>query len=199
MKIHLPDGYNELPTSKTPEDVKLDPDILEAIYTNKDQDLKSLSEEKTVLLIFLRHFGCSFCREAMNDLSLLRHHFEHQSVEMVLVHMADDNIAEEYFEKYHLSGVSHISDPDLSLYEYFGLHKGTFWQLYGLKTWLRGLSVGWLGKKGLEVDEPRLGKTNQMPGVFLIKDSRIVHKFVHRSAADRPDYKTIVSKGKNNE
>ena len=35
-------------------------------------NLKMLSDEKPVLLVFLRHFGCVFCKEAMADLSKLK-------------------------------------------------------------------------------------------------------------------------------
>jgi len=191
MKVNLPSDSQEKRSARRSENLCIEPEVLEAVYTNKDQDLKSLSETRTVMLVFLRHFGCSFCREAMSDLAGLRAELEQQGVELVMVHMSEDSVADAYFEKFNLAGVAHISDPDLSLYEYFGLHKGSFWQLYGLKTWVRGIMVGYFRGMGLDVDKQRLGDSTQMPGVFLLRDSQIVGQFVHKSPADRPNYRKI--------
>lgn len=197
MKIHLPVEQPSAKRYSTPSGAPLvlDPDILEAVYTNKDEDLKSLSEQKVVMLVFLRQFGCSFCREAMHDLSQLRQELTDEGIELVMVHMSEDEIADDYFNQYGLPGVSHIGDPDLSLYEYFGLHKGSFWQLYGLKTWIRGIMVGYFKGMGLESNNDKLGDVTQMPGIFMIKNSQIIHQFIHKTAADRPDYKKL-TKGK---
>lgn len=172
--------------------MELDPEILEAIYTNQGDDLKTLSSEKTVMLVFLRHFGCTFCRETLRDISQIYSELKTKSILPVMVHMTEEYIADEYFEKYGLKGTPHISDPDLSLYEYFGLYKGSFLQLYGLKIWLRGLKVGFFEGLGLSTN-PQLGDTTRMPGIFLIKDSKVINQFIHTTAADRPDYDQIVS------
>lgn len=173
--------------------MQLDPDILEAIFTNEGQDLKTLSEQSPILLVFLRHFGCTFCRETLSDIAVLRPLIEQSNIQIVLVHMADEHIATEYLAKAELPNVPHISDPDLSLYEFFGLSKGSFWQLYGLKTWVRGFKVGVLdGHGGVTVDS-KLGDFTQMPGIFLVQNCQIREKFIHRSAADHADYCKIIN------
>lgn len=171
--------------------MELDPDILEAIYTNEEKDLLSLSLKQTLMLVFLRHFGCSFCREAMADITLIRPQIEAKGIKLVMVHMAEPDTAEEYFARYKLHSVSHISDPDLSLYEYFGLTKGSFWQLYGLKIWVRGFKTGFLDGHGLSWQKA-LGDVSQMPGIFLLRQGEVQGSFIHKSAADRPDYKKII-------
>ena len=168
-----------------------DPEILEAIFTDQGEDLLSLSHEQTLMLVFLRHFGCSFCRETMSDIAELRPKLEAQGLAIVMVHMAEDEIAEAYFKRFNLAGIRHISDPDLSLYEYFGLTKGSFWQLYGLKIWVRGFKVGFLDGQGLSWQK-ELGEVNQMPGIFLLAEGQVRGSFIHESAADRPDYLKIV-------
>ena len=84
--------------------------------------------------------------------------------------------------------IEHISDVDMSLYEYFGLQKGTYRQLYGLKVWMRGITLNY----GLQTDE-NLGNFQQMPGVFLIENGNIINSFVHKTAADRPNYLEIAN------
>ncbi|MCP4443680.1 MAG: redoxin domain-containing protein [Aureispira sp.] len=171
----------------------LDPEILEVIYTNEGEDLLHLSQKNTVMLLFLRHFGCTFCRESLTDISKIRKEIEDLGIKIVAIHMAEEEVADEYFKNYNLANLTHISDPDVSLYDYFGLSKGRFFQLYGLKVWLRGLKAGILDGHGLKVSS-ELGSFQQMPGVFMLKDGQIITKFVHKSASDRPDYKDLVNK-----
>jgi peroxiredoxin len=173
--------------------MQLDPEILEAIFTNDGSDLGSLSQASPILLVFLRHFGCTFCREALSDIAKIRTQLEAQDIKIVIVHMAEFDVAAQYLQQYKIGDVAHISDPDMSIYEYFGLFKGTFFQLYGLKVWARGLKAGLIdGHGGINIDK-KLGNYNQMPGVFVVKDCRVCERFLHRSAADRPDYLQIVA------
>jgi peroxiredoxin len=173
--------------------MQLDPEILEAIFTNDGCDLGSLSQASPILLVFLRHFGCTFCREALSDISKIRSQLEAQDVKIVIVHMAEPDLAAQYLQQYKLADIAHISDPDMSIYEYFGLFKGTFFQLYGLKVWARGLKAGLIdGHGGVSVDK-KLGNYNQMPGVFVLKNCRVGERFLHNSAADRPNYLQIVA------
>jgi hypothetical protein len=143
--------------------------------------------------VFLRHFGCTFCRETLSDIAALRPLIEKSNIQIVLVHMAEEQVATDYLVQAKLPSISHISDPDLSLYEFFGLSKGSFWQLYGLKTWVRGFKVGVIdGHGGVTVDS-KLGDFTQMPGIFLLRNCEICEQFVHRSAADRVDYCKLIN------
>ncbi|MBK8557721.1 MAG: redoxin domain-containing protein [Lewinellaceae bacterium] len=72
----------------------------EMVTANSGESLADLSEKGTVLLVFLRHFGCSFCREAISDISKRRKKLEAKGVRVVLVHMATDlETAEKFFKK----------------------------------------------------------------------------------------------------
>jgi len=174
--------------------MQLDKEILEAVYTNKGNDLHSLTNDKPVLLVFLRHFGCTFCREAMSDIAKIQDKIQQLGLKPVIVHMSEPEIAEGFFEKYKLNGITHISDPDLSLYEYFGLSKGTFGQLYGLKTWLRGIKAGIIDGHGGPKLKKGWGDYTQMPGLFILKEAEIIAKFSHKTASDRPDYLAFIKK-----
>ena len=174
--------------------MQLDKEILEATYTNQGADLYRLTNEKPVLLVFLRHFGCTFCREAMSDIAKILDKVHESGLNPVFVHMSEEATAEGFFEKYQLKGVAHISDPDLSLYEYFGLSKGTFGQLYGLKTWVRGLKAGIIDGHGSPKLKKGWGDYTQMPGLFILKNNEIKAKFGHKTASDRPDYLVFIKK-----
>ena len=164
-------------------------EIIGQMMTNEGQSLVVLSRQQPVLLVFLRHFGCIFCREALSDIAKKRPQIEAMGTKIVFVHMTTNDIAERYFNRYQLDGATHISDPDCNFYTAFGLVKGNFTQLFGLQSWIRGFSAGVIAGHGVG---PQLGDGFQMPGVFVIKDGEIKEGFVHKLASDRPDYEALV-------
>ena len=169
----------------------VDSTILEEMITNNQENLKKLSDEKPILLVFLRHFGCVFCKEALSVLSRKREQFENKGIQLVFVHMSENEVAEEYFTKYGLEGISHISDPMANYYKSFKLTKGTFTQLYGLQTWIRGYS---LKKEGHQLEmAANLGDSTQMPGLFLLQNGEIAEQFIHKRASEKPDYEKFLN------
>ncbi|MCC6726124.1 MAG: redoxin domain-containing protein [Saprospiraceae bacterium] len=165
--------------------------ILEEMETSEGSDLLSLTQSGPVMLVFLRHFGCVFCKEALTDISKRRQAIESGGVKIVFVHMGDEQTANDYFAKFNLQGVTHICDPAQRYYRAFGLQRGSFTQLYGLQTWIRGYQV----KKELDVElemSKHLGDSTQMPGLFVLQNGRIKERFIHRIASERPDYDKLV-------
>ena len=163
---------------------------LESIRVNTNESLHDLSIQRPVMLVFLRHFGCIFCREALHDLSARKDKFKKRNVELVFVHMAENEIAEKYFRDFGLEGVKHISDPECLLYAKFGLVKGNFSQLFGFNTWVRGFEIQ--QKKGIRWTMEKIGDSMQMPGIFLIIDGHLRNSFIHQRASDVPDYDMLL-------
>nr|MBS0037532.1 AhpC/TSA family protein [Saprospiraceae bacterium] len=159
--------------------------VLKKMTTNKGDDLYYLSGQKPVLVVFLRNFGCMFCREAMEDISRVKDKIQEKGVEIVLVHMSEYEVAETYLEKYKLSELRQISDLSTEFYQAFGLIKGNFNQLFGFQNWIRGFDAALLKGHGLSVP---VGDGFQMPGIFLLQGNEIKNSYVHKKIADRPDY-----------
>jgi hypothetical protein len=131
----------------------------------RDQDgesVDSLSADQPVLLVFLRHFGCTFCREALADLRVQRSRLEAAGVRIALVHMSPDADAAE-----------------------FALRRGDWGQLFGLAVWFRGARAIFADGHGLGA---LAGDGFQMPGAFLVLNGKIVREYRHETAASRPDY-----------
>jgi peroxiredoxin len=164
-------------------------EIMQEMTANTGESLTAISQQQPVMLVFLRHFGCTFCREALADISKKRSDIESQGTCIVFVHMSENEIAEEYFQKYNLPNAIHISDPTCRYYAAFGLSKGTFTQLFGLSTWVRGFSAGVVAGHGIG---PQLGDGFQMPGIFIIAEGQVREQFIHKLASDRPDYQELV-------
>ncbi|NBC09592.1 MAG: redoxin domain-containing protein [Bacteroidetes bacterium] len=168
---------------------QLNAELLSKMTTNSGETLYDLSHKQLVMLVFLRHFGCTFCREALADIAEQREKIEAVGSKLVFVHMTTNEVAERYFNRYNLEGVTHISDPDREFYASFGLVKGSFTQLFGLQSWIRGFSAGVVSGHGVG---PQLGDGFQMPGVFVLRDGEVKNSFIHKLASDRPDYIDLV-------
>lgn len=158
--------------------------------TNQGVTLDEMSALSPVLLVFLRHAGCTFCREALADLAARRREIEDQGTRLTLVHMGTEEQGARFFAKYGLQDVPRVSDPERSLYRAFGLPRGSFGDLFGPKVWWRGFQAAILGRHGVGM---LAGDGFQMPGVFLIFHGEVLRSYRHQSAADRPNYVALVT------
>lgn len=146
-----------------------------------------------VLMLFVRHSGCTYCRETLDSFSAFLEQErdnlkEGLNFKPVVVHMSSYKAGEELLERYGLGEESHISDPDKKLYKMFNLPQGTIKQLFGLKALWKGvLSLPKYGIGALD------GDGLQMPGVFLIDGESILKSFFYKSVADRVDFSSFVS------
>lgn len=156
---------------------------LESATSSDGRTLLAVSQERPTLIVFLRHFGCTFCRETLADLA--RQKDAVRSMNIAVVHMVSDERAASYLAKYDLPEHVRVSDPEKALYAAFELGRGELGQLFGLRVWWRGFLAGILGRHfvgGLA------GDGFQMPGAFIVHEGKIVRAFRHADAADRPDY-----------
>ena len=157
------------------------------------RSLDSLSRERPILLVFLRHLGCTFCREAATDVSVQREAIEREGVTPAFVGMMEDAALGEFLEAYGLGDLPRFADPDRELYQAFGLRRGNPRQLFGPRVWKRGLAAAapsWLGGGGHGLGALQ-GDGLQMPGVFLLHEGRVIGGYRHDTAADRPDYREL--------
>lgn len=166
-------------------------DPLSELRTNQGDILDELANQRPQLVMFLRHAGCTFCREALGDLSRQRSEIEASGCGIVLIHMGDNDRDAAFFEKYSMGDLPRIADPDCRLYRLFGLDLGSFTELFGLRVWLRGFIAGVLNGHGVG----RLqGNGFQMPGAYIYHCGQILGGFQHAQASDRPDYAELAER-----
>jgi peroxiredoxin len=164
---------------------------LGSIRTESGANLLALAEASPVLLVFLRHFGCSFCRKAISDVAELGPELARRGVRPVFVHMGTPELAKNYFDYYGLSDVERVSDPGAAVYRLavFAVpRKNVVWQALNPVVW-----AGWL--KGA-IFQHGIGMiredAHQMQGLFFLKGVKIVRRFVYKTIADEPDYLKLV-------
>jgi len=149
------------------------------------ESLGELSGRSPLLIVFLRHAGCPFCREALDQLQRDRERIEQAGTQIVLVHMTSDEKAAALFQKYGLDDVPRISDPEKTLYETFELKRGAAGQVMGPRVWWQGFKTTVLGGHWPGVPE---GDVFQLPGAFVVADGEIIRAFRPENSADHPDY-----------
>jgi peroxiredoxin len=165
--------------------------VLAPIRTESGASLLGLVEASPVLLIFLRHFGCSFCRQAISDVAELRGELARRGVRPVFVHLGTPERAKPFFDYYGLGDVERVSDPEAKIYQ------DPVFQLSRINPWLTLLQpsvwVGWLkgtifthGIGAIKEDG------HQKQGLFFLKGAKIVRQFRYKTIADEPDYLKLV-------
>jgi hypothetical protein len=172
-------------TARSPADALAVSKVLERALTQSGDNIMDLSAATPVLLVFLRHAGCCFCREALGDIGRERGVIESSGTRIILVHMGETAAFDLLLLKYGLSEVDRISDGDRDLYRAFGIERGTLRQIFGPKVLWRGLLGGVVARHGMA---PPRADISQMPAMFLVHQASIVRRFRHRTAADRPEY-----------
>lgn len=166
--------------------------LFDRVRTHRGTTVGELSRtEGGVLLVLLRHLGCTFCRAMLADVARHRQNMEAKGVALVLVHQSEPTSADKLFAKYGLGDLPHISDPDKELYRTAALGRGSFGQLFGWKSWVRGAKAVREGH-GLGRLE---GDGFQMPGAVLVQDGRIVWREAPSSASDSIDFAAVCDNG----
>jgi hypothetical protein len=167
---------------------------LREFRTETGRSLLELVDEGPVLLIFLRHFACAFCAQTLDRVSQVRAQIEAKGVRPFFVHLGSPERAKPYFDYYNLSDVERISNPEATLYQLpeFALSRSNPYLHFLNATVWKGWLKGALFKYGIGMIRE---DAEQMPGVFFLKDRKIVRAFRHGTIADEPDYLKLVGQG----
>lgn len=145
------------------------------------ESLFDASHDRLLVLVFLRHFGCTFTRRILRGLESLKRSADAHGARLVLVHMLKGGEENPYLPGH--DGIARIADPRRELYRAFGLGRGGFIELFGPRVWWLGMLAVF---KGCGVGH-LAGDGRQMPGAFLMRDGRITASQRARSASDLPD------------
>ncbi len=179
-RSHAEDGS---PADASPDAPRLG-DVLAEARTDGGETLLSLSRRGPILLLLVRHSGCTFCGEALADLARARRTDERvAAMPAVVVQMGTREQGRRLLDRHGLEDVPVVSDPDRHLYRALELRRGSLGQLFGPRMWWRGLLATFRG----HLVGRLVGDGFQMPGAFVIDRGRVVRAFRHRDAADRPD------------
>jgi hypothetical protein len=132
-------------------------------YPSSEHSLWEKSFSEPLLLVFLRHTGCIYCREMLTTLAdTLKeaHQLGKSCPPISIIHMSSPEEGEALLAQYQLMpyGVCAISDPERRLYKWASLPRGTLKDLFGWQVWKRGFEAslkghraGWLQGDGFQL------------------------------------------------
>lgn len=168
---------------------QVDAGLLASYTAQTGETLAEITSKRSVLLVFLRHFGCTFCREATDEIAKKRSSIESGGAQLAFVHLGTEEKALAFFTPYGLQDAPRFADPEGKLYEAFGLARADWRQILNQESILRML-VAWLN--GNFVGLPA-GDVQRMPGAFLLVNGEIRKAFRHKLVSDRPDYLALAT------
>ena len=146
--------------------------------------LSDLWKEGPAVLVFLRHLGCSFCREHVAQLRQDRDRFRDCSASIGLVTVGLPRETEAFCRERDLfSAFTCLCDPGKAAYEAYGLSRAPARELITPHVLARGFQAA---LHGHFVGMPK-GDPFQMPGTFIVDvhgEIRYAHR--HRDMADNP-------------
>lgn len=147
----------------------------------------SLGDQLTdgpTLIIFLRFFGCIFCRETVSDLRQLS---ENQPgfPTVLFVSQAGATEARAFVRRYWPEARV-VSDPEARLYAAFGVGRSV------LKPFAPGVFKARSRATGKGIEGGSLdGDIFRLPGAFLVRGAEIHWRHEFRHSADHPDFAQV--------
>ncbi|MFW5691527.1 MAG: SelL-related redox protein [Chloroflexota bacterium] len=141
--------------------------------------------ETPVLLVFLRHFGCIFCRELVKDLKAISSQTDDYPP-LLFFYQGTPEEGAVFFKRVWPEARA-VSDIPKTYYNAFGIERGGLREMFGPVVWacgvratLKGSFIGW-----------KTGDPWTMPGMFAVQGDYVLWQHDFHHAGDHPDLATI--------
>jgi len=168
------------------------PDITLQTTTGDAIQLSSLWQKQPLLLAFTRHFGCTQCKEMLEELVAGKDKIASAGLQLAVV-LQDTPEASAIFARKFAPGLLCLADPERIAYKAYHLERGTLFQtFFNTRVWQ---AVANSRKKGYAVEPPPPGQdAMQMSGTFIISTSgRIELPFYYDHIADHPPLDLLIA------
>jgi peroxiredoxin len=168
------------------------PDLTLVNTSNQPVQLSSLWAQRPLLLAFTRHFGCTQCKEMLDELVAGRERIEQAGLNIAIITQGTPEVT-AIFAKQFAPGLFCLSDPERKAYEAYGLERGNFFQTFlNPKVWA---AISKSRMKGYRVEPPPAGQdAMQMSGTFIIsRTGRIELPYYYDHIADHPPLDLLLS------
>jgi len=147
--------------------------------------LSSLWQERPLLLAFTRHFGCTQCKEMLDELVEGKEKIDQAGLALAVITQGTPETTRLFADEF-APGLLLLADPERKAYEAYGLERGNLFQTFlNPKVWA---AISRSRKKGYQVEPAPAGQdAMQMSGTFIItKDGRIALPYYYDHIADHP-------------
>lgn len=168
------------------------PDLMLLNTSGKPVQLSDLWKDRPLLLAFTRHFGCTQCKEMLEELVQGREKIENSGLGIAVIMQGTPEATAVFAEKF-APGLLCLCDPERKAYQAYGLERGNVFQTFiNPKVWS---AVSRATRKGYKVEKPPAGQdAMQMSGTFIIsKEGRIELPYYYDHIADHPPLELLLS------
>ncbi len=141
---------------------------------------------RPLVVVFVRHFGCLFCRERAAGLHEALPQLAASGAVAVFVGPGSAAMAQD-FARTHARGVLTLCDPERRLFAAAGMRRG-LWTVLRLATLRSSLRAFFAGHRQTKVQ----GDPMQQGGVLVLAaDSAVVHAQRDCAAGDAIDWRAV--------
>lgn len=166
------------------------PDYTFSAMDGTPRALSSLWADGPTLLVFLRHFGCIFCREQLK--SLETHHAEigRAGLQPVAVALGRPEHARRYCAQLSPSLSDCLSSTETDGYHLWGMKQGSVGQLMNPQTVIAGARAFSHGvMQGATTGDPLI-----IGGTFIVDRAGIIrYAYYSKFAGDHPSFDSILN------
>jgi len=168
------------------------PEVSLLSTTGEPVQLSSLWQKRPLLLAFTRHFGCTQCKEMLEELVAGKERIENAGLTVVVIMQATPEAAKDFAQKY-APGLYCLADPEREAYQAYGLERGTLFQTFlNPKVWS---AVSKSRQKGYQVEPPPPGQDAMLMSATFIIDTngKVLLPYYYDHIADHPPLELLLS------
>lgn len=138
------------------------------------------------LMVFLRHYGCIFCKEMVRDLRAARES-DAGYPELLFFGQGDLDETAAFAQKLWPE-MAIVSDPERTIFTAMELGKGSIYQMFGPRVWACGIRAGIKGNFQSRI----VGDPWTMPGLFAVDANGTIRwRYTFDHAGHHPDWKNL--------
>jgi peroxiredoxin len=178
------------PTPNAPARADRLADIVLPDHDAHDVRLGDLWGEGPAALVWLRHYGCLYCRAYAMQLHRIRKEFQDADTSLMLIGQATPRDAAQFRRRYGIQ-VPVLADEDRVSYQAVGAKRAGMAELVGPKVLAKGAVTG---VKHRVVQGRTVGDSAQLGGaVVVLPDGRISWSHLSAEAGDDPSPEEILA------
>lgn len=168
------------------------PDLVLHNTTGGPIQLSSLWKERPLLLAFTRHFGCTQCKEMLEELVAGKERINDAGLNIAIIMQGTAEDTATFSQRY-APGLLCLSDPERLAYKAYGLEKGNLFQTFlNPKVWS---AIRKSQEKGFKIEPAPKGQdAMQMSGTFIIsREGKIELPYYYDHIADHPPIDLLIN------
>ena len=143
-----------------------------------------------LVVMFMRHFGCAFCREHLIRMGRAAKEFDAAGAEVIAVFQYSAEATRDFCASRKVP-FECLGDPLREAYGEVSLGRAKRKQVLSLKIARRHLTAF---RQGASFGGPKGGDMMQLPGTFVIdREGRVVFAHYAESSGDNPPVSTVLA------